>query len=105
MSGLPDRPMPTRSGARQRAVATKCGITLRQTNEDVGLPWRKTIGGPLPASRYETNVSRISRLRVVMGALRAGVGWPHAAMATTTAHLMIVCMTDRGPRESFLVLM
>src|SRR5262245_24535156 len=48
--------MPIRSGARQRACPARWGRTLRHTREDVGLPCRKTTGGPAaapaPASRY-----------------------------------------------------
>src|SRR2546430_3311442 len=55
--------MPTRSGARQRPRAATWGMTLRQRYEDVGLPWRKTIGSPLPASTWASSVSRTRILR------------------------------------------
>src|ERR1700687_4615662 len=50
MAGLPDRPMPIRSGARQRAVPVSSGMTVRHRNDDVGLPCSKTIGSPSPWS-------------------------------------------------------
>jgi len=53
----PESPMPTRSGARQRPSAARCGITLRQRYDDVGLPWRNTIGSPVPVSTYASSVS------------------------------------------------
>src|SRR4029453_16407504 len=52
MSGLPDRPMPMRSGARTRPSPTRPGITLRHRNDEVGLPWSRTIGLPSPASSW-----------------------------------------------------
>src|SRR3990170_3778931 len=49
--------MPTRSGARQRPSPATCGITLRQRYDDVGLPWRNTIGSPAPVSTYASSLS------------------------------------------------
>src|SRR5258708_37077420 len=47
MAGLPDRPMPIRSGAMQRAGPVSSGMTVRHKNDDVGLPWSETIGSPV----------------------------------------------------------
>ena len=49
MSGLPDRPMPMRSGATSRPGPTR-GRTSRHRWDELGLPCRKTNGVPLPDS-------------------------------------------------------
>src|SRR3954454_14828413 len=36
----------------QRPRPASSGITVRHRNDDVGLPWSRTIGGPLPSSTY-----------------------------------------------------
>src|SRR5271155_4468661 len=45
-----------RSGAMHRAYGSRCGMMLRHRYEEVGLPWRKTIGSPEPVSAYEIQV-------------------------------------------------
>jgi hypothetical protein len=49
MAGLPERPIPIRSGASSRLRPTR-GMTLRHRCEEAGLPCRKTSGAPLPES-------------------------------------------------------
>src|SRR5262245_11571815 len=44
--------MPIKSGARQRYLSARYGITLRHRYDEVGLPCRKTMGAPLPVSTY-----------------------------------------------------
>src|SRR5215472_16141997 len=53
--------MPIRSGAIQRPSGCRCGNTLRQRYDDVGLPWRNTIGSPCPTSTYAMSLSKIRR--------------------------------------------
>lgn len=43
-------PKPSRSGAMQRNELARRLLTLRQTNDENGHPWRSRIGGPLPSS-------------------------------------------------------
>ena len=43
--------MPMRSGARHRPWWASGPMMLRHRNDEVGLPCKKTIGGPDPASR------------------------------------------------------
>src|SRR5215831_8645226 len=50
--------MPIRSGAMQRPSGCRCGNTLRQRYEEVGLPCNSTMGSPCP-----TSTNAISRPR------------------------------------------
>src|SRR5713226_7848597 len=45
-----------RSGAMHRASGATCGITLRDKYDEVGLPYRKITGSPLPVSAYDIEV-------------------------------------------------
>src|SRR3954469_20532269 len=59
MSGLPESPMPIRSGARQRARTATSGSTSRQTRDDSGLPCKNTTGEPVPSSVKVMNESKV----------------------------------------------
>ena len=59
-----ESPMPIRSGAMQRPSRSRCGMTLRQRYDDVGLPCRKTIGSPLPTSTYAIDRPRTCTRRL-----------------------------------------
>src|SRR5215469_14920787 len=50
--------MPIRSGAMQRPRGCKCGSTLRQRYDEVGLPCSSTIGSPSPTSTYDISLPR-----------------------------------------------
>src|SRR5262252_6642650 len=56
--------MPTRSGAMQRPRGTRCGITFLQRYDEVGLPWKKTIGSRAPSSTYAIPTPSTSTLRL-----------------------------------------
>src|SRR4051812_27333824 len=58
MSGLPESPMPIRSGASRRPGPPTADMTCRHPYDDVGLPCRKTIGAPAPTSRWNIVESR-----------------------------------------------
>src|SRR6516164_2444027 len=51
--------MPSRSGAMQRPSGSKCGNTLRQRYDEVGLPCSSRMGLPFPTSTYAISLSRI----------------------------------------------
>src|SRR5499433_1125039 len=53
--------MPIRSGAMQRPSGCKCGNTLRQRYEEVGLPCNSTMGSPSPTSTYAISQPRTCR--------------------------------------------
>src|SRR6516162_549734 len=53
--------MPIRSGAMQRPSDCRCGNTLRQRYDEVGLPCRKTMGSPSPTSTYAISLPRTRR--------------------------------------------
>jgi hypothetical protein len=44
--------MPISSGAMQRPRDCRWGNTLRQRNDEVGLPCSSTMGSPSPTSTY-----------------------------------------------------
>src|SRR5215472_13337262 len=58
---LSESPMPIRSGAMQRPRGCKCGSTLRQRYDEVGLPCSSTIGSPSPTSTYDISLPRTCR--------------------------------------------
>src|SRR5215475_3903945 len=53
--------MPIRSGAMQRPRGCRCGNTLRQRYDEVGLPCSSTIGSPSPTSTYAISLPRTRR--------------------------------------------
>src|SRR5262245_2681943 len=53
--------MPIRSGAMQRPRGCRCGNTLRQRYDEVGLPCSSTMGSPSPTSTYAISLPRIRR--------------------------------------------
>src|SRR5882724_3193107 len=53
--------MPIRSGAMQRPRERRCGNTLRQRYDEVGLPCSSTIGSPFPTSTYAISRPRTRR--------------------------------------------
>src|SRR6478672_10174839 len=53
--------MPIRSGAMHRPRGCRCGNTLRQRYDDVGLSCRSTMGSPSPASTYAISLPRTRR--------------------------------------------
>src|SRR5262245_24284249 len=53
--------MPIRSGAMQRPRDCRCGNTLRQRYDEVGLPCSSTMGSPCPTSTYAISVPRTRR--------------------------------------------
>jgi len=53
--------MPIRSGAMQRPSRSRCGNTLRQRYDEVGLPCSSTMGAPLPTSTYAISRPRTRR--------------------------------------------
>src|SRR5262245_46842358 len=53
--------MPIRSGAMQRPRDCRCGNTLRQRYDEVGLPWSSTMGSPSPTSTYAISLPRTRR--------------------------------------------
>ena len=53
--------MPIRSGAMQRPNGCRCGNTLRQRYDEVGLPWSNTMGLPSPTSTYAISRPRTRR--------------------------------------------
>src|SRR6185436_2472569 len=58
---LSESPMPIRSGAMQRPNDCRCGNTLRQRYDEVGLPCSSTIGSPSPTSTYAISRPRTRR--------------------------------------------
>src|SRR5262247_732601 len=53
--------MPMRSGAMQRPRVCRCGNTLRQRYDEVGLPCSSTMGSPSPTSTYAISLPRTPR--------------------------------------------
>ena len=53
--------MPIRSGAMQRPSGCRCGNTLRQRYDEVGLPCSSTMGSPCPTSTYAISRPRTRR--------------------------------------------
>src|SRR5262245_41756932 len=53
--------MPIRSGAMQRPSGCRCGNTLRQRYDEVGLPCSSTMGSPSPTSTYAIWLPRTRR--------------------------------------------
>src|SRR6516225_3038845 len=53
--------MPIRSGAMQRPSGCRCGMTLRQRYDEVGLPCSSTMGSPSPTSTYAISLPRTCR--------------------------------------------
>src|SRR5262249_11675882 len=53
--------MPIRSGAMQRPSDWRCGNTLRQRYDEVGLPCSSTMGSPSPTSTYSISLPRTRR--------------------------------------------
>src|SRR5215831_18434129 len=58
---LSESPMPSKSGAMQRPSGSRCGKTLRQRYEEVGLPCSSTIGSPSPTCTYDISLPRTRR--------------------------------------------
>src|SRR5215470_15335309 len=58
---LSESPMPIRSGAMQRPSGCRCGNTLRQRYDEVGLPCSSTMGSPSPTSTYAISLPRTRR--------------------------------------------
>src|SRR5262249_40683655 len=58
---LSESPMPIRSGAMQRPSGCRCGNTLRQRYDEVGLPCNSTMGSPCPTSTYAISQPRTRR--------------------------------------------
>src|SRR5215469_1686508 len=58
---LSELPMPIRSGAMQRPSGCRCGMTLRQRYDEVGLPCSSTMGSPSPTSTYAISLPRTCR--------------------------------------------
>src|SRR5262252_1745464 len=50
--------MPIRSGAMQWPSGCRCGNTLRQRYDEVGLPCSSTMGSPSPTSTYAISLPR-----------------------------------------------
>src|SRR5215469_12045460 len=61
LGSLSESPMPIKSGAMQRPSGCKCGNTLRQRYEEVGLPCNSTMGSPSPTSTYAISQPRTCR--------------------------------------------
>src|SRR5262245_46391371 len=59
--------MPIRSGAMQRPCGWRCGNTLRQRYDEVGLPCSSTIGSPCPTSTYAISRPRTRRRSFLYG--------------------------------------
>ena len=59
--------MPIRSGAMQRPRGLRCGNTLRQRYDEVGLPCSSTMGSPSPTSTYAISLPRTSRRYFLYG--------------------------------------
>jgi len=53
--------MPIRSGTMQRPCGFRCGSTLRQRYDEVGLPCSSRMGSPSPTSTYAISRPRIRR--------------------------------------------
>src|SRR6516225_8781110 len=53
--------MPIRSGAMQRPNDCRCGNTLRQRYDEVGLPCSSTMGSPSPTPTYAISLARTRR--------------------------------------------
>src|SRR5499426_3403408 len=53
--------MPIRSGAMQRPRGCRCGNTLRQRYDEVGLPCSNTMGSPSPTSTNAISLPRTRR--------------------------------------------
>src|SRR5262249_17598131 len=64
---LSESPMPIRSGAMQRPSGCRCGSTLRQRYDEVGLPCSSTMGSPCPTSTYAISLPRTRRRRFWYG--------------------------------------
>src|SRR5215475_8081452 len=102
---LSESPMPIRSGAMQRPRGCRCGNTLRQRYDEVGLPCSSTMGSPFPTSTYAISRPRTRRRCFWYGkaALLVGVrdiamlmkalllGWRSRARRRTTH-----CVSVRG---------
>src|SRR5262249_44033556 len=58
---LSESPMPIRAGAMQRPRGRRCGNTLRQRYDEVGLPCSSTMGSPCPSSTYAISLPRTRR--------------------------------------------
>src|SRR5262245_29829505 len=58
---LSESPIPIRSGAMQRPRGCRCGNTLRQWYDEVGLPCSSTMGSPSPTSTYAISLPRTRR--------------------------------------------
>src|SRR5215469_4242666 len=58
---LSELPIPIRSGAMQRPSGCKCGMTLRQRYDEVGLPCSSTMRSPSPTSTYAISLPRTCR--------------------------------------------
>src|SRR5215468_9416417 len=50
--------MPIMSGAMQWPSGCRCGNTLRQRYDEVGLPCSSTMGSPCPTSTYAISLPR-----------------------------------------------
>src|SRR5262245_49328456 len=61
LGSLSESPMPIRSGAMQRPRDCRCGNTLRQRYDEVGLPCNSTMGSPSPISTYAISRPRTRR--------------------------------------------
>src|SRR5215813_5771614 len=64
---LSESPMPIRSGAMQRPRDWRCGNTLRQRYDEVGLPCSNTMGSPSPTSTYAISLPRTRRYCFLYG--------------------------------------
>src|SRR5262249_60253470 len=58
LGSLSESPMPIRSGAMQWPSGCRCGNTLRQRYDEVGLPCSSTMGSPSPTSTYAISLPR-----------------------------------------------
>src|SRR5215813_2516879 len=61
LGSLSESPMPIRSGAMHRPSGWRCGNTLRQRYDEVGLPCSSTMGSPSPTSTYAISLPRTRR--------------------------------------------
>src|SRR4029077_17678439 len=61
VGSVSESPMAIRSGAMQRPNDCKCGNTLRQRYDEVGLPCSSTMGSPSPTSTYAISLPRTRR--------------------------------------------
>jgi len=79
--------MPIRSGAMQRPRGCRCGNTLRQRYDEVGLPCSSTMGSPSPTSTYAISRPRTRRRFFWYGnAAEIMLAFPSEPLLTQAAH-------------------